>query len=140
MLGIVVEVERAMGRASKAQVLDRRCFEHAFLNSANPSPLPDYGLLADSTPQELKLNLTQRYVFKSAIPFKSKGGEKTMNSLVTLKLNPEGKIKYHDEEWNHEDNKDADDGFMGKVQEARKKVDAKLVEATVSSDPSKVNS
>jgi len=63
-----------------------------------------------------------------------------MNSLVTLKLNPEGKIKYHDEEWNHEDNKDADDGFMGKVQEARKKVDAKLVEATVSSDPSKVNS
>jgi len=102
--------------------------------------ISDYGLLADSTPQELKLNLTQRYVFKSAIPFKSKGGEKTMNSLVTLKLNPEGKIKYHDEEWNHEDNKDADDGFMGKVQEARKKVDAKLVEATVSSDPSKVNS
>lgn len=36
-------------------------------------------------------------------------------------------------------NKTADeDGFMGKLMEARKKADAKLVEATVPSDPTKV--
>lgn len=40
--------------------------------------------------------------------------------------------------WDHETNKQGDEGFMGKVQAFRKKADAKLVEKTVPSDPSKV--
>ncbi len=96
-------------------------------------------VLADSPPNALALNLTQHYVFKSAIPFKSKGAEKTVNSKVTLHMNGEGKFERHDEEWDHQTNKTAgEDGFLGKVQEARKKTDAKLVEKTVSSDPAKV--
>jgi len=63
-----------------------------------------------------------------------------MNSKLTFRLNEQGKIYEHLEEWNHEGNATSDDGFMGKVQEFRKKADAKLVEATVSSDPKKVDS
>lgn len=96
-------------------------------------------VLDDAPPNALAVNLTQHYVFKSPIPFKSKGAEKTVNSKLTFHFNEEGKIEKHDEEWDHQTNKAAgDDGFMGKVQEARKKADAKLVEKTVSSDPGKV--
>ena len=95
-------------------------------------------VLVDAPPNALALNLTQHYVFKSAIPFKSKGAEKTVNSKVTFHFNAEGKIEKHDEEWDHQTNRTAgEDGFLGKVQEARKKTDAKLVEKTVSSDPGK---
>lgn len=52
-------------------------------------------------------------------------------------MNSEGLIEEHIEEWDHEKNKTGEDGFMGKIQEARKKMDAKLVEATVSTDPDK---
>ena len=69
---------------------------------------------------------------------KSKGTEKTVNSKVTFHLNQEGLITRHDEEWDHQGNKTGDDGFMGKLMEARKKTDAKLVEKTVPTDPSKV--
>ncbi|KAK5125998.1 hypothetical protein LTR85_011353 [Meristemomyces frigidus] len=98
-----------------------------------------YALLSDSTPQEIKLNLTQNYVFKSPIPFKSKGTEKPVNSKITLRLNESGKIVEHIEEWDHEGNKTADDGFAGKLQEGRKKFGAKVVEKSVSSNPSDVN-
>ncbi len=40
--------------------------------------------------------------------------------------------------WDHETNKQGEDGFMGKVQAFRKKADAKLVDKMVPSDPSKV--
>jgi len=99
----------------------------------------DHALLSSSTPQQLEMNLTQHYVFKSPIPFKSKGTEKTVNSKITFKLNSEGKITEHHEEWDHQGNATADDGFMGKLMEGRKKADAKLVEKTVSSNPSDVN-
>ncbi len=95
-------------------------------------------VLADSPPNALALNLTQHYVFKSPIPFKSKGTEKTVNSKVTLHFDQAGLITRHDEEWDHQENKSEDDGFMGKLMEARKKTDAKLVEKTVPTDPSKV--
>lgn len=97
----------------------------------------EIAVLASSTPSQLELNLTQHYVFKSPIPFKKEGTEKTVNSKLTFKLNSQGLIEEHIEEWDHEGNKTADDGFMGKLQEQRKKFDAKLVEKTVSSDPSK---
>lgn len=89
-------------------------------------------VLESSTPKQLKLNLTQRYVFKKP------QSEKTVNSLITLHLNKEGQITEHDEEWDHEANKTDEHGFMGKMQRIRKELDAKLVEKTVSSDPSKV--
>jgi len=95
-------------------------------------------VLDESTPQSLKLNLTQKYVFKSAIPFKEKGSAKTVNSKLTFNFNQQGLIEEHHEEWDHQSNKDGDDGFFGKIQEARKKADAKLVEKTVTSDPDKV--
>ncbi|KAL8871361.1 MAG: hypothetical protein Q9174_002791 [Haloplaca sp. 1 TL-2023] len=98
-----------------------------------------WDLLADSPPNTLAIDLDQHYVFKSPIPFKSKGMEQTVNSKVTFSFDGEGKIVKHDEEWDHQTNKTAgESGFMGKVMENRKKLDAKIVEATVPSDPSKV--
>jgi len=79
------------------------------------------------------LNLTQHYVFKG-----SKTPEKTVNSKVTLKMDGQGMIEHHEEEWDHQPNKTGDDGFMGKIQEFRKKADAKMVDMTVTSDPNKV--
>lgn len=95
-------------------------------------------LLASSTSNKIELNLTQKYVFKSLIPFKEKGAEKPVNSKLTFHLNGEGLIERHDEEWDHETNKQGDEGFMGKVQAFRKKTGANLVEKAVPSDPSKV--
>lgn len=81
----------------------------------------------------LVLNLTQHYVFKG-----DKTPEKTVNSKITLVLDESGMIKHHEEEWDHEKNKTGSDGFMGKMQELRKKADAKLVNMGVTSDPNKV--
>lgn len=67
----------------------------------------------------------------------SKTPEKDVNSKITLKLQ-NGMIEHHEEEWDHKDNKDSSDGFKDKLQELRKKADAKLVEMGVSSDPKKV--
>lgn len=61
-----------------------------------------------------------------------------MNSKLTFQLNSQGLIVEHDEEWDHQANKDGDEGFMGKLQAARKVVDAKLVEKTVPSDPDRL--
>lgn len=79
------------------------------------------------------LDLTQHYVFKG-----EKTPEKTLNSKITLQLDGEGMIQHHEEEWDHTKNKTGEDGFMGKLQEWRKKADAKLVEMGVSSDPKKI--
>ena len=94
---------------------------------------PECEILADSPPNSIALNLTQHYVFKG-----DKTPEKTLNSKVTLHLDQNGLIKNHDEEWDHQPNKTGEDGFMGKIQEWRKKADAKMVEAGVSSDPKKI--
>lgn len=83
-------------------------------------------VLDDKTaPNDLKLDLTQHYVFKIG------NKEKTLNSLVTLKLR-DGMIEHHEEEWDHKSN--SSDFFN----EARKKLTAKIIEKTVTSDPSKV--
>lgn len=88
---------------------------------------------AAASPHTIVLNLTQHYVFKGG-----KTPEKTVNSKITLKLDGQGMIEHHEEEWDHEKNKTGEDGFMGKLQEWRKKADAKMVEVGVSSDPKKV--
>ena len=92
---------------------------------------------------DILMDLTQRYVFKVG------GAEKTVRSLVTLQRDSEGKLTLH-EEWDHEPNKVAaplkrivlmgeysEDGFLGKIQEARKRVGATLIDKFVSSDPTK---
>jgi hypothetical protein len=85
-----------------------------------------------SHPNSILLDLTQHYKFKAG------GMEKTLNSLVTLKMNTAtGLIEHHEEEWDHKQNKDGDDGFLGKMNEWRKRADAKMVEVGVSSDPKK---
>ncbi|KAK4984906.1 hypothetical protein LTR66_007047 [Elasticomyces elasticus] len=92
-----------------------------------------------SQPNSIVLNLTQQYVFKSSLnPFSSKEPDKVVNSKISLKFNHEGLIEKHDEEWDHEPNPTGEDGFIGKMKEWRKKTSAKVVEKTVSSDPSKV--
>ena len=55
-------------------------------------------LLASSTAGRIEINLTQKYVFKSPIPFKAKGAVKSVNSKVTFHLDGEGRIVEHDEE------------------------------------------
>ena len=65
--------------------------------------------------------------------------EKTVNSLVTLKMNTAtGLIEHHEEEWDHKPNKTGEDGFMGKIQQWRKEASAKMVEMGVSSDTKKI--
>ena len=56
-------------------------------------------MLASSTSSRIEINLTQKYVFKSPIPFKEKGTEKPVNSKVTFHLNGAGLIERHDEEY-----------------------------------------
>lgn len=90
-------------------------------------------VIDDGRPDTLTLDLTQHYVFKGG-----KTPEKTLNSKVALQLDGEGMIKHHEEEWDHAKNQTSDDGFMGKLSEWRKKADAKMVEAGVSSDPKKI--
>ena len=82
-------------------------------------------------PNEIKLDLTQHYKYKLD------GSEKTINSLVTLKMQ-DGMIQHHEEEWDHEPNKDSSDGIMGKLSELRKTTSAKISEKVVTSDPNKV--
>lgn len=90
-------------------------------------------VMDESGPNKIVLDLTQYYVFK--------GGstpEKTLNSKVTLKLDDQGMIQHHSEEWDHQPNKTGDDGWMGKMQEWRKKAGAKMIEKGVTRDPNQV--
>ena len=61
---------------------------------------------------------------------------KTINSLLTLKLNDQGKIINHTEEWNHKKSFSGEDGFIGMINEQRKKLTAKLVHASVRDESS----
>ena len=102
------------------------------------STTEECAMLASSTDRVIEVNLSQHYVFKSAVPFKKEGAAKTVNSKLTFRLNEDGLIEQHDEEWDHKGNKTEEDGFVGKMMEGRKKAGAKMVEKMVSSDPSKV--
>jgi len=56
-------------------------------------------------------------------------GIKTVNSLLTIERNPEGFITKHTEEWDHEKTSSAEDGtWFGKLNDARKKLTASLVD------------
>lgn len=87
-----------------------------------------------SNPDAIVMDLDQHYVFKEAM---GKQPDKLVNSKITLKLK-DGLIEQHIEEWDHQPNKTGNDGFMGKIQEFRKNVSAKIVGKTVPSDPDKI--
>ncbi|KXN88841.1 hypothetical protein AN958_06710 [Leucoagaricus sp. SymC.cos] len=56
---------------------------------------------------------------------------KTLNSLLTITLDSDNQIKSHTEEWNHQKTISKDDGFLGMINEERKKLTANLTEVFV---------
>lgn len=80
-------------------------------------------------PPSMQVSLSQDYHFKT-------GGNKVVDSLITLQVDPKTKlIIRHEEEWDGKNNATAEDGFFGKVQEMRKKATAGAVDAAVDSTP-----
>ncbi|KAI0275130.1 hypothetical protein BC834DRAFT_921277 [Gloeopeniophorella convolvens] len=62
----------------------------------------------------------------SASPFK------VVNSLLTLELDDAHQVTRHTEEWNHQRETTADDGFLGMLNEQRKRLTASLTDAYMS--------
>jgi len=63
--------------------------------------------------------------------------EKTIRSLVTLQRGNDGLITLHEEAWDHQPNKYSEDGFWGKLSEARRRFGAIVIDTFVDSDPKK---
>ena len=55
----------------------------------------------------------------------------TVNSLLTIERNTQGKVLRHTEEWNHNKETTGDDGFLGLLNEHRKKLTAKITDIFV---------
>jgi len=62
---------------------------------------------------------------------------KTLNSLITLERDPTGKVVRHTEEWSHDKVTDKSDGFIGHLNEWRKKVAAEVIAKLVPEEPPK---
>ncbi|KAG6879568.1 hypothetical protein C0992_001395 [Termitomyces sp. T32_za158] len=62
---------------------------------------------------------------------KSSSPTKTLNSLLTIKLNESNLVTRHEEQWNHEKSTTGEDGFFGLLNEHRKLLTAKLTDAFV---------
>ncbi|KAH9947114.1 hypothetical protein B0H21DRAFT_692612 [Amylocystis lapponica] len=60
---------------------------------------------------------------------------KTVNSLLTLQTNGAYKVTRHTEEWDHKRETSSDDGFVGMLNEQRKKFTAALTGKFVSQEP-----
>ncbi|TFL03658.1 hypothetical protein BDV98DRAFT_564588 [Pterulicium gracile] len=56
---------------------------------------------------------------------------KVVNSLLTIETNAEHKVTRHTEEWNHKKETTSDDGFLGMLNEQRKKLTASVTGAFV---------
>ncbi|KAF8910139.1 hypothetical protein CPB84DRAFT_1764706 [Gymnopilus junonius] len=56
---------------------------------------------------------------------------KTINSLLTLTFNDHNKITSHVEEWDHKKSINGEDGFIGMINEARKKFTGKVIDTVV---------
>lgn len=54
-----------------------------------------------------------------------------VNSLLTIETNAEHKVTRHTEEWNHKKETTSDDGFLGMLNEQRKKLTASVTGAFV---------
>ncbi|PPQ79425.1 hypothetical protein CVT25_002695 [Psilocybe cyanescens] len=81
----------------------------------NPSNLPRNTILID---QDVAY-------FRDA---KSSSPTKVVNSLLTLKLDDANKVISHNEEWNHQKTTTSEDGFLGMINEQRKKLTAGLTD------------
>lgn len=87
------------------------------------------------TPKRLPL---QRYVFISAamnVLLTYRGSSQTVNSLLTLETNSEHKVVRHTEEWNHHRETTSEDGFLGMLNENRKKITANVTGMFISQEP-----
>lgn len=60
---------------------------------------------------------------------------KTVNSLLTLQTNDAHQVTYHTEEWDHKRETTRDDGFLGYLNEQRKKITAGVTGMFVSQEP-----
>jgi len=54
-----------------------------------------------------------------------------LNSLLTITLDDSNKIQTRTEEWNHHKSASKNDGFLGMLNEERKKITANLTELLV---------
>ncbi|KAL0951629.1 hypothetical protein HGRIS_008310 [Hohenbuehelia grisea] len=63
-----------------------------------------------------------------------KSPTKTVNSLLTLETNDAHQVTRHTEEWDHSKTTSADDGFLGMLNEQRKKLTASLTNMVVGKD------
>jgi hypothetical protein len=84
----------------------------------NPSSVPESTILVD---QDVAY-------FRDA---KSDSPTKTINSLLTIETDASHKITRHTEEWNHSKQTTSDDGFLGMLNEQRKKLTASLTDTFV---------
>ena len=60
-----------------------------------------------------------------------------MNSLLTLETDASHKIIRHTEEWDHKHESTGHDGFLGMLNEMRKKITAGITGMFVGQDPPK---
>ncbi|KAJ3541126.1 hypothetical protein NM688_g6130 [Phlebia brevispora] len=65
----------------------------------------------------------------------TKASYMTINSLLTIETNEAHKIVRHTEEWDHKHEPTSDDGFLGMLNEQRKKLTAGITEKFVSQEP-----
>ncbi|MBW0553395.1 hypothetical protein O181_093110 [Austropuccinia psidii MF-1] len=63
----------------------------------------------------------------------------TLNSLLTLQRDQNGKVVRHTEEWSHNKVTDKSDGFLGQLNEWRKKLTAGVIGKIVSDEPPKLS-
>ncbi|KNZ80647.1 hypothetical protein J132_04890 [Termitomyces sp. J132] len=62
---------------------------------------------------------------------KASSPTKILNSLLAIKLNDSNLVTSHEEQWNHEKSSTGEDGFLGFLNEHRKRLTAKLTDAIV---------
>ncbi|GBE77561.1 hypothetical protein BKA93DRAFT_817315 [Sparassis latifolia] len=65
----------------------------------------------------------------------AKSPTKVVNSLLTLQTNDEHKVTRHTEEWDHKRETTRDDGFLGMLNEQRKKITASVTGMFISQEP-----
>jgi len=70
---------------------------------------------------------------------KANAPTKLMNSLLTIETNTAHKVTRHTEEWNHNKSSTGEDGFLGMLNEERKKLTASLTDAIVGKNAPKGN-
>ena len=63
------------------------------------------------------------------------GSSQTINSLLTIETNDARQVTRHTEEWNHRRETTGEDGFLGMLNEHRKRFTANFTGMFVSQEP-----